>query len=582
MGSVPEFTSPGYRMKKLKKASSPSNVLRYLWWSATATLVLTSILSWWLLSGSWQAWNSARDDVLQFDNFYLVLQVSNDLASERAFSNELVLSPQASKAKTWQALQESRQITDSDLQKVPANLLSQALLTATVEQLKRSRLSVNFYQDRVLQDPVEAQRAINAMVEATEFYHEALFQHTSEFLLLEPFALGPILRAQALGELRDATGRLGSQLLLPLATRTPIPLHNDEALSRGMERINVLWWLLRTQGDEAGYLPGFQKQLENTRQQFEEQGVRLIKTLHAESGNGEAYSVDAESFAMRYHASLSSFDDLLNTYLTGVKKHYVHAQQKALLHLVMVIAILILLCLLTSGLIYYIRTRVLQPILRLNQIATGIIAGDHQDALMDESSAEEVQELFSSLGTLGTKLREQTHLSKKLQRQSEEDPLTHLFNRRAFDALAGNLLLKVSQATPAWLIMIDVDRFKSINDTWGHPTGDKVLVALAATLKKFSRPGDVIARLGGEEFAVMFLAPGHEDVMGYTSRIQNEIRRLRFAGLKGEAFSITASFGVTSGWQRELGDMLAEADAALYEAKNSGRDKICGLPTSHA
>ncbi|WP_312624860.1 GGDEF domain-containing protein [Scandinavium sp.] len=569
-------------MKKLKKASSPSNVLRYLWWSATATLVLTSILSWWLLSGSWQAWNSARDDVLQFDNFYLVLQVSNDLASERAFSNELVLSPQASKAKTWQALQESRQITDSDLQKVPANLLSQALLTATVEQLKRSRLSVNFYQDRVLQDPVEAQRAINAMVEATEFYHEALFQHTSEFLLLEPFALGPILRAQALGELRDATGRLGSQLLLPLATRTPIPLHNDEALSRGMERINVLWWLLRTQGDEAGYLPGFQKQLENTRQQFEEQGVRLIKTLHAESGNGEAYSVDAESFAMRYHASLSSFDDLLNTYLTGVKKHYVHAQQKALLHLVMVIAILILLCLLTSGLIYYIRTRVLQPILRLNQIATGIIAGDHQDALMDESSAEEVQELFSSLGTLGTKLREQTHLSKKLQRQSEEDPLTHLFNRRAFDALAGNLLLKVSQATPAWLIMIDVDRFKSINDTWGHPTGDKVLVALAATLKKFSRPGDVIARLGGEEFAVMFLAPGHEDVMGYTSRIQNEIRRLRFAGLKGEAFSITASFGVTSGWQRELGDMLAEADAALYEAKNSGRDKICGLPTSHA
>lgn len=578
-GPVSELTWLINLMKKIKKASSPSNVLRYLWGSAAATLVLTSILSWWLLSGSWQAWNSARNDVIQFDNFYLVLQVSNDLASERAYANELVLSPQETKAKTWKALLDSRQTTDSDLQKIPANILSQALMTATVDQLKRSRQSIDRYQNRVLEDPVEAQRAINAMVAATDFYHEALFQHTSEFLLLEPSALGPILRAQALGELRDATGRLGSQLLIPLATRTPIPLHNTEALSRGMERINVLWWLLRTQGDEAGYLPGFPQQLENTHQQFDVQGVELIKTLQAESEKGEVYSVDAESFAVRYHGSLNSFDELLNTYLTGVKKHYVNARQEALMHLVMVVAILIMLCLLTTGLIYYVRTRVLQPILRLNQIATGIIAGDHQDTLMDESTAEEVQELFSSLGTLGNKLREQTRLSKKLQRQSEEDPLTNLFNRRAFDVLAGTLLLQADRDHPAWLIMIDVDRFKSINDTWGHPTGDKVLVALATTLKKFSRPGDVIARLGGEEFAVVFRTPGHEDVTGYTTRIQNEIRKLRFTGPKGETFSITASFGVASGWQRELSNVLAEADAALYEAKNSGRDRISGLPT---
>ncbi|MGU3521626.1 GGDEF domain-containing protein [Enterobacteriaceae bacterium C23F] len=566
-------------MKKLKKASPPSNVLRYLWGSAAATLVLTAILSWWLLSGSWQAWKSARDDVIQFDNFYLVLQVSNDLASERAYANELVLSSQATKTKTWQALQESRQITDSDLQKIPANLLSQALMSATLEQLKRSRQSIDVYQHRVLKDPVEAQRAINGMVAATDFYHEALFQHTSEFLLLEPSALGPILRAQALGELRDATGRLGSQLLIPLKTQTPIPLHNNEALSRGMERINVLWWLLRTQGDEAGYLPGFPQLLESTRQQFEGKGVALINALQAESEQGKVYSVDAESFALRYHASLTSFNELLDTYLTGVKKHYVNAKQDALLHLLLVVAILIVLCLLTTGMIYYIRTRVLQPILRLNQIATGIIAGDHQDALMDESTAEEVQELFSSLGTLGNQLREQTRLSKKLQRQSEEDPLTQLFNRRAFDVLAVTLLKQASREQPAWLIMIDVDRFKSINDTWGHPTGDKVLVALATTLKKYSRPGDVIARLGGEEFAVMFRTPGHEDVTGYTARIQNEIRRLQFEGPKGEPFSITASFGVAYGWQRELSEVLAEADARLYEAKNSGRDRICGLPT---
>ncbi|MFP2422260.1 GGDEF domain-containing protein [Pseudescherichia vulneris] len=565
-------------MKKLKKASSSANVLRYLWGSTAATLILTSILSWWLLSGSWSAWHSARNNVIQFDNFYQVLLVSNDLASERAFANELVLSPQEKKAQAGASLDNSRQITDRDLAKIPADLLSPALLRATIEQLKPARNKVDQFREATLSDPVVAQRAIDSMVAATDFYHQALFRRTSEFLLLEPSALGPILRAQALGELRDATGRLGSQLIIPVATHTPIPLGNIEALSRGKERIAVLWWLLRTQGAEADYLPGFMQQLESTRDQFEKQGVAMIDTLVTESESGQTYSVDAASFATRYHASLGSFNELLDTYLAGVKKHYVYTEQQALLHLMMVVVILIVLYLLAMGLIFYVRSRVLRPILRLNEIATGIIAGKQQDTLMNDSTAEEVQELFSSLGTLGDKLREQTRLSKKLQRQSEEDPLTNLFNRRAFDALGGNLLKLASPQQPAWLIMMDVDHFKSINDTWGHPTGDKVLVQLATTLKKFSRPGDVIGRLGGEEFAVMFCTPGHEDITGYTTRIQNEIRRLRFEGPKGEPFSITASFGVASGWQQALSDMLAQADAALYEAKNSGRDRVCGLP----
>ncbi|MCS2157805.1 GGDEF domain-containing protein [Scandinavium sp. H11S7] len=569
-------------MKRLKKASSPSNVLRYLWGSAIASIVLTSILSWWLLSGSWNAWHSARNDVIQFNDFYHVLQVSNDLASERAYANELVLSPMERKAQAWKSLNDSRRITDRNLERIPQNLLSPALLMATIEQLNNSRVSVDTYRNQELSDPREAQRSISAMVEATDFYHSALFQHTSSFLLLEPKALGPILRAQALGELRDATGRLGSQVLIPLATHTPIPLSNMEALSRGMERIDVLWWLLRTQGEEANYLPGFPQRLDNVRQQFESQGVALLNKLRSESVTNQPYSVDAENFAVRYHESLNAFDQLLNTYLTGVNKLYVHAEHQALLHLVLIVIILIMLCALTAGLIFYIRSRVLQPILRLNQIASGIIAGKHQETLMDESTAEEVQALFSSLGTLGAQLREQTILSKRLQRQSEEDPLTHLFNRRAFDELAGNLLAQATHEHPAWLIMMDVDHFKSINDTWGHPTGDKVLVALATTLKKYSRPGDVIGRLGGEEFAVVFRTPGHEDVTGYTTRIQNEIRQLRFEGPKGEPFSITVSFGVASGWQRELGEVLAEADAALYEAKNSGRDRICGLPAQTA
>ncbi|MCP6514032.1 GGDEF domain-containing protein, partial [Klebsiella pneumoniae] len=83
--------------------------------------------------------------------------------------------------------------------------------------------------------------------------------------------------------------------------------------------------------------------------------------------------------------------------------------------------------------IFYIRSRVLRPILRLNKIAAALIAGKQLHVQIDDDTAEEVQSLFSSLGTLWKKLREDARISRQYQRQSEEDPLTHLFNRRAFN-----------------------------------------------------------------------------------------------------------------------------------------------------
>lgn len=565
-------------MKTKKKSTTSSNVLRYIWGSALATIFLTTILSFWLLSGSWSMWKSAHNNVIQFDVFYRVLQVSNDLASERAFVNELVLSPAAEKEQRWQALIEHRKITDRDLQTIPKDLLSPALMTEMVQQLAHSRRLASTFRTQVLSDPNTANQTILDMVVATDFYHKALFERTSEFLLLEPSALGPILRAQALGELRDATGRLGSQVLIPLATNTPIPQANREALIRGIERINTAWWILQTQGDEATYLPHFQSTLEATRRTFENEGIALIEALKAESDSGKPYSVSAEGFATRYHASLSSFDKLLDTYMTGVKEHYTAAEHQALKSFLLRLVVLGLVYALTIAMIFYIRSRVLRPILRLNDIAAALIAGKQLHVQIDDDTAEEVQELFSSLGTLGEKLHEDALRSRQYQRESEEDPLTHLYNRRAFTTQANARISQSSKALPAWLIMLDVDRFKSINDNWGHPMGDEVLVALANTLQKCSRPEDVVGRLGGEEFAVLLLAKTADEVARYASTIQQEIRKLTFHTTGNHTFKVTASFGVSRGWQCPLTELLSQADSELYKAKNSGRDRICGLP----
>ena len=127
-------------MKTNKKAAASSNVLRYIWGSALATICLTTILSFWLLSGSWSMWKSAYNNVIQFDIFYRVLQLSNDLAGERALVNELVLSPQADKARHWQALVTQRKITDRDMQSIPQHLLSPELMAEMQHQIGRAHV----------------------------------------------------------------------------------------------------------------------------------------------------------------------------------------------------------------------------------------------------------------------------------------------------------------------------------------------------------------------------------------------------------------------------------------------------------
>jgi diguanylate cyclase (GGDEF)-like protein len=231
---------------------------------------------------------------------------------------------------------------------------------------------------------------------------------------------------------------------------------------------------------------------------------------------------------------------------------------------------------LVIGAVYYIRTWVLKPIMKLNEITHGLISGDRKTiGLLTNNSAGEVQQLWSSLGALGNKLNEQAEMSEQFQKSSEEDTLTSLLNRRAFEKLAGDIVHRSSESNFAWVMLIDIDHFKSINDTWGHPVGDAVLVAFATMLKNVCRGEDVVARIGGEELAVVFENGDTNAALKYAFRLLEQIRSLEITVQANETLRLTASFGIASGYQKNLPNLLSEADLELYKAKNNGRDRIC-------
>lgn len=163
--------------------------------------------------------------------------------------------------------------------------------------------------------------------------------------------------------------------------------------------------------------------------------------------------------------------------------------------------------------------------------------------------------------------------------QANTDALTGLANRRAFDEHARKVAAAVKEGEyPAALLMIDIDRFKAINDTFGHAEGDKALCLLADTLRRQLRDGDLPCRTGGEEFMVIMPNMSPQAVEDVAQRLRVQIAE-RAITAEEVPFQFTVSIGVTSFKTSDasLETLTRRADAAMYQAKHEGRDRVVVL-----
>jgi len=161
---------------------------------------------------------------------------------------------------------------------------------------------------------------------------------------------------------------------------------------------------------------------------------------------------------------------------------------------------------------------------------------------------------------------------------SLKDPLTGLSNRRHFRSVLDRTTEMVARSgDPALLLMVDIDHFKGVNDTYGHQAGDQVLQAVAVALAKCVRPMDTLARYGGEEFAVVL--PNCHTFFGGTvaERIRQTIQNMPVEIASGQVLNITVSIGgaYAPEWVRSTAALWTErADVQLYRAKREGRNRV--------
>ena len=167
-----------------------------------------------------------------------------------------------------------------------------------------------------------------------------------------------------------------------------------------------------------------------------------------------------------------------------------------------------------------------------------------------------------------------------LEKMAVTDDMTRLYNHRFFVRRLKEEYKRVERhGTNLACIMIDIDNFKNVNDTYGHQAGDVVLQEIARIIKRCVRETDVVARYGGEEFAVILPHTGNEAAVNLANRIRNAVKKSRSDSL-GPDVSITVSIGVSTYPHPEVNnmdDLIRKADDGLYQAKSQGKDIVISL-----
>ena len=159
---------------------------------------------------------------------------------------------------------------------------------------------------------------------------------------------------------------------------------------------------------------------------------------------------------------------------------------------------------------------------------------------------------------------------RRLEEKASRDNMTGMLNRESFFAALDRSRRKADRGA---LLIIDADHFKKINDNFGHLTGDAALLEIAAAIARAIRVGDILGRIGGEEFGAFLVGASDKEAMRVAERIRREVELIRFRPADERVVPLTVSIGGTPcGFDANVSDLMRAADKRLYEAKSRGRN----------
>lgn len=516
--------------------------------------------------------------------FSEVLEAANRLSAERGPSNAVLGEEPDPEGVSRQRLNRFRARSDAALARAATRLPDMSSTDGLRQLLGAARAEIDRLAalPRAQRSGAEIAAAVEGMFGVFDATQPVIDAAMTEQLASSPELVGRALVARMLSELREHAGRLGSHLVIPMARGEVIGPERHAAFEQTRGRVLELWHLAR---QPLGSSPDDVVAAAHraAQERFFGEGMTLLDRVMT---NGLAGRFEASTAAFT-DAIVPTFGPLetlregfLGATIAELRDHGAAARRAATLAVIataVVLGIELLLLAASQSLLF-------RPLLAARGRILALAAGEIREPIPQRGLPGEIRSLFQALERLRGKLverdaldRERAILTRELKRRADTDGLTGVLNRGALERLAEQITDgSTEEESRVSLILLDLDRFKHVNDGFGHAAGDLVLTEAARRLRKTLRRDDVIARFGGEEFAVLLIEQPHEPPAEVAERLRAALLAAPFPLPSGGDVTITASFGIAQAearpgiWPR----LVAAADRALYRSKAEGRDRI--------
>ncbi|MBN9234687.1 MULTISPECIES: GGDEF domain-containing protein [Phyllobacteriaceae] len=576
---------------RLRRLNRDQSLYPKLSFSIGLAVLCATVLATMILSRAWNDFAEARQNLYDIQYYRQILDAANFLSAERGPANNVMSESPSPSDASLKRLADFRARSDAALAglaaapEVPFLLhdhpVPSALLAAVTAALAEARDKVDQVQaSKGDEAKLRAmQQAIEAMFDVSDRFRSVVTWRSNELISHDSGLAAPALIGQMLADLREYGGRAASEVIAPLASHQRIPLPNIIDARQSQGRIYEIWQMLHSQ-TALNAVPDLAKNQAAIDALFFGVGMDLIDKVIKEGKDSTNYSITATDLTTRFVPTMKPIEDYRMAFLDEMVSRFSMERDGALrLFLAVALATAVILAVLI-GVLLAVRRDVFRPLLQAHEEVIGLAEDRPPAARADLGGAGEIVRLFNAIDVLQDRMRERASLTSELRVQAETDGLTGVLNRRTLDHIAQNGGGRLPADETLCLVMVDIDHFKNINDSHGHLAGDRVLVDTATLLKRETPAGGVVARFGGEEFALLFACPDIDHAAHLAEGIRMTLQGHRFTIPGGAQLAITASFGVACGQRspRDWRHLVERADRALYQAKSDGRNRVSVAP----
>ena len=560
------------------------HISRRLFWSMIIIALSLLFLSVPLIVSSYHSYQKADRALTEISALRAVADLANKISRERAPANKVMSSSAVELEENIKELQAYRKEVDLQIEQTSAILAAagfsvqaQALSSHVKGALAQGRHAVDVYSalprsersarqlDQAIQQMFKAWDSCKAIIENVLVHSEAKGTSVSDYYTL-------IL---ILADLRDQAGRTASNIMAAVTFNEKIPEDNLARSLQTQHQAHYLWALVNTIQPEQDKTPEYLALHQQVKAQFLDQGIPIVTRLMNESIHNQAYSLTGtqltEAIVDKFLTVVNLQSYILDYSVTVAQAQKKQAQQKLILTLLVALICLVA----VSFTMIYARNHVFIPLLKARNTILRLAQHQGIESKQTPLSVKPIT-LLDALTELKRVLQQRDALEFQLRNIANTDNLTGVSNRLALEEYIRYLENKPNQFKHTGLIIIDIDDFKHVNDTFGHIVGDEVIKLIAEKLQLNVRASDLIVRYGGDEFLVLIEHINFPEAWAIANKILQEIGRseLYIAELN-QNIRVSVSAGVVVGGASWM-SLLEKADKSLFQAKANGKNKVAG------